>query len=132
MALIQISAPIDMHALSTWYGNVAAADASHIQIVNGSLVGTYSGSFSYDASGNVYGTLTGFSETMSGLPMFSVTGLNMSAYNAEQLIQSKQIPALLQAALAGNDQFTLQPGIHVVDGYGGYNTVRQLHVRARK
>jgi serralysin len=57
--------------------------------------------------------------------MFSITGLNMSAYNAEQLINSNQIPALLQQALAGNDQFTLQPGTHVVDGYGGYNTVSE-------
>ena len=35
--------------------------------------------------------------------------------------------ALVPAALAGNDQFYVEaPGTHIIDGYGGYNTVYEL------
>jgi Ca2+-binding RTX toxin-like protein len=123
MAQIQISGPVDMHSVDTWYGYIASYDASHIVIVNGSLQGIYTGSFTYDGTGQVYGTLTGFSQTYSGLPLVAATGLSVSANVAERLIQSDQIQAFLQTALSGNDQFTVSPGTHVVDGYGGNNTV---------
>jgi Ca2+-binding RTX toxin-like protein len=125
MANISILSPVDMHNVSTWFGAIAAADASHIAIVNGSFEETYTGSFTYDAGGNVYGTLTGLSETISGLLILSASGLSVSANYAAQLINSNQIPAFLQVALSGDDQFTLQPGTHIIDGYGGYNTVTE-------
>jgi Ca2+-binding RTX toxin-like protein len=125
MARIQISSPLDMHSVDTWDGYIASHDANNIVIVNGSLQGIYTGNFTYDGTGQVYGTLTGFSETYSGLSIVTASGLNVSANIAESLIQSDQIQAFLQTALAGDDQFALTPGSHVVDGYGGNNTVTE-------
>jgi Ca2+-binding RTX toxin-like protein len=125
MANISILSPVDMHNVSTWFGAVAAADAVQIEIVSGSFQETYTGNFTYDAGGNVYGSLTGLSETISGLPILSASGLNVCANYAAQLINSNQIPTFVQVALGGDDQFTLQPGTHVIDGYGGYNTVTE-------
>ncbi|MBV9249200.1 MAG: hypothetical protein JO227_08165, partial [Acetobacteraceae bacterium] len=125
MASIQISSSLDMHSFSTWYGNISSYDATHITVTNGPLQGIYTGTFGYDAYGNVYGTLTGFTETFSGLPAFSISGMNVSATYAEQLIASNQIQTLFQTALSGDDQFTVTSGTHVIDGYGGYNTVTE-------
>lgn len=125
MAVISITSSLDMHNVNTWYGYVGSYDAGHITIVNGSLQGTYFGAFSYDSAGNVYGTLTGVTESYSGTPIFAASGLNVSASYVEQWVETNQIQAFLQAALAGNDQFTVSAGTHVIDGYGGYNTLTE-------
>lgn len=111
MATVQISSSFNMHDASTWYGTITAADSTHIVIANGPLVGTYTGNFTYGPSGNVSGTLTGVSETFSGEPMFSATGLDVSASYAEQLIDSDQVQTLLQTALSGDDSFSSLQGL---------------------
>jgi hypothetical protein len=125
MASIQLSSSLDLHAVSTWFGTVTTENPAQIQVVNGPLAVTYFGSFSYDIRGNVSGTLTGLTETFSGLPQITFTGLSVAAATAAQLINSNQIQQLLQIALAGNDQFTVTPGTHVIDGYGGSNSVTE-------
>ena len=75
VATIQISSSLDMLTVSTWYGTITVADSTEIQIENGPLVGTYYGSFSYNAQDDVFGTLSGFTESYTGLPQISVTGL---------------------------------------------------------
>ena len=114
-----------MHAVTTTYGTVTTYNASRLVITAGSLQAIYTGSFTYDNSGNVYGTLTGFSTTITGVQIYTATGLNVSANVAEQLINSNQNQIFFQTALSGNDQFTLSAGTHVIDGYGGYNTVTE-------
>jgi Ca2+-binding RTX toxin-like protein len=112
-----------MHNVVTVFGNPVAHDASHIVIVAGAVETIYTGSFTYDSIGNVFGTLTGFTEIVSGLLVASATGLNVSENLAEHLIQTGQIQTFFQTALGGNDTLTLTPGTHTIDGYGGYNIV---------
>ncbi len=127
MATVQISGPLDLLNLAEWYGTTAAADSTHITIVNGPLVGTYIGSFTYDTQGNVYGTLKGINETLYGQPIFNISGLDLSAHYVQQLLQANSISALEETVLSGNDQFSiLTPGTHVIDGFGGYNTVSEV------
>jgi Ca2+-binding RTX toxin-like protein len=125
VANILVSSPLNMHNVTTSYGTVTSYDASELTITIGSLQVIYTGSFTYDGSGNVFGTLTGLEELLAGVPILTATGLNVSANLAEQLINSNQDQALFQTALAGNDQFTLQAGTHLIDGYGGYNTITE-------
>ena len=125
MASFVLSASYDMHQATTTYGMVSAADASHIEIDSGREAFTYYGNFTYDAFGNVYGTWTGYTDTLGGVVLAQGTGLNVSASLAQQYINNNQLQPLFQLGLSGNDQFTVQPGIHVIDGYGGYNTVME-------
>jgi Ca2+-binding RTX toxin-like protein len=125
VANILVSSQLNMHDVTTSYGTVTSHGTSELTITIGSLQAIYTGSFTYDGSGNVFGTLTGLEELLTGVPIFTATGLNVSANLAEQLIDSNQDQALFQTALAGNDQFTVQAGTHLIDGYGGYNTVTE-------
>jgi hypothetical protein len=129
MATIQVSSTLNMHTLTDWFGTFGIVNSAEIQIINGPLVGTYSGGFTYDNSGDVFGTLTGFTETLSGVLQLSVTGIGVSANTAEQLVQSNQLQSLFQIALSGNDNFIVAPGTHVIDGYGGVNTVTEPFAR---
>src|ERR1700677_2571702 len=105
MANIQIASSVNMLGAVTWEGAVTSYNASEITISNGTLQGVYTGNFTYDGTGNVNGTLTGYTQTIDGELLYSVTGLDMSAYTAEQLIESNQAQAFFQIALAGNDTF---------------------------
>jgi hypothetical protein len=125
MATVQISASLNLHSLSTWYGTVAVANSTEIEVVNNPLVGTYRGSFSYNAQGIVSGTLTSFTESLSGSPIISITNINIAAGTVQQLVESDQIGQLIETAFAGNDQFTVTPGTHVIDGYAGSNTLNE-------
>ena len=133
MATIQIFAPIDMHNANSFVGTLVAQDSNHIQFANhaliGPMVGTYYGNFSYDASGNVFGTLTGYTSTRSGVLQWSVSGLNFPMTIAIPLIDNNQLQQLFSEVLSGNDQFILSPdahgGLNVIDGYGGYNIVTE-------
>ncbi len=125
MATIQLNASENMHDAFVWYGSVLSYDSAHITIASGEYSESYYGSFSYDYLGNVYGTLTGVSETYSGSLLYSAYGLSVSANLAKYLIQSGQAQAFLQTALSGNDQFYVSAGSHIIDGYGGYNTLSE-------
>ena len=79
MTTVAVDAPLNMHTLNTWYGSLVVANASEIEISNGSLAGIYYGNFTYDASGNVQGTWTSYKEFFSGYVALTINGLNFSA-----------------------------------------------------
>ena len=134
MATIDIYGNIDMVDAAVWYGSVEAATASEIVITAGGNETVYYGSFGYnpaimiDGAEEVYGTLTGVTEYENYALQYVATGLNVPATQAETYIQSGNAPALLAAALDGNnDQFVIEaPGTHVIQGYGEYNAVTEL------
>jgi hypothetical protein len=66
----------------------------------------------------VYGTWTGYDSIIYGSTVLSITCLNVDATYAQQQIQSNNLQPLFQTALAGDDQFAMTPGSHVIDGYG--------------
>ena len=83
------------------------------------FTGIYTGYFSYPGDGHVYGTLTGYTFSIGGVPQATISGLDVDAHLAEDSIQSGQPATLFQAALAGNDQFYLSTGIYTLNGEGG-------------
>lgn len=124
MASAQIYSSINMLDASVWYGTVVAATASVIQIVGGRNQTNYYGNFSYDGTGRVYGTLTGTTEIENGKIVATTTGLSVDATFAQYYIQSNNLQPFFQAAAAGDDQFYINSiGTHIINGYGGYNTV---------
>jgi hypothetical protein len=111
---------------SVWYGTVLRSNSSEIVIFGGANETIYSGNFTYDSIGTIHGTLTGITEINNGAYAYVATSLNVDATFAQYYIQSDNLQPLFQAALAGNDQFIIEPtatGTHVIDGYGGYNIV---------
>jgi hypothetical protein len=123
MATVQLSSTANMHTVTTVFGTATFHDANRIVIDAGSNETVYTGNFTYDNLGNVFGTLNGVTIITSGTFAASATGLNVSANFAEQLIQTGQIQRFFQTAFAGDDTFSLLPGTHTIDGYGGYNIV---------
>jgi hypothetical protein len=131
MATVYFYKDINMHAATVWYGTVIEHDAGQIVISNGVDETIYTGNFSYDQYGYVYGTLTGMAEIENGAYAYVATGLNVNATVAEYYIQSGNAGAFLQTALVGNDQFVMATtGTHIIDGYAGYNTVYETGPRS--
>jgi hypothetical protein len=130
VAVVQFHISLDMHTPTPGFATLVAWDSSHIQLTNGPIFYTYYGNFTFgNVSGTTLtdfsGTLTGATRTTSGILDTSITGGSVPANTIFQLIQSGQGQAANQIVYAGNDQFTVQPGTHVIDGYGGYNTVTE-------
>jgi Domain of unknown function (DUF4214) len=131
MANVQVLATSgDMRTSSVVFGTAVSHDANRIDIVAGSVESIYTGSFSYPGTGEVFGTLTGLTTLGSGSTSYVATGLNMPAIDATHLIQAGQMQGFFQEALAGNDQFEVYSGTHVLDGYGGFNTVTETQAHA--
>lgn len=130
MATVQVSSSGNMYQLQVWYGTLISYDSSHVVIAAGGLEAIYTGNFTYSAAGEVYGTLTGYVSLFNGIQQYSLSGLNVSANDAMHLIDAGLVQELLQTALAGNDQFFVTAGTHVLDGYGGYNTITEMFAHA--
>jgi hypothetical protein len=126
MATVQVSSSGNIYQMQVWYGTLVSYDSNHIIIAAGGLEAIYTGNFSYSTTGEVYGTLTGYVSLFNGIQQYSLSGLNVSANDAMHLINAGLVQSLLQISLAGNDQFAVTSGTHVLDGYGGYNTVTEM------
>lgn len=107
-----------------FYGVATIASSTQIEIVAGSLKGDYFGQgFTYSSTGAVVGgTLTGYSAVYNGNASYSVTGLNLPAATAYQLIQSSNLLQLEALALSGDDILYGAGNSDVLVGYGGNNT----------
>ena len=127
MATVYLYTNLNMHNATVYYGTVLEATASEIAISNGVDQTIYLGNFTYDASGAVHGTLNTIYSYVNWNVAWIADGLNMNAsvaYEDIQVLGNAQ--AFLQAALAGDDQFYIgATGTHLIDGYGGYNTLTE-------
>ena len=86
---------VDMESAFGWNGYVSIADLNHIQVVNGSYVQDYYGSFvygyvngSYDLTG---GTVTSSSFSVNGTTIYSVYGSGLSAVTVKGYVLSYNI-----------------------------------------
>ncbi len=132
MATIYLYTNLNMHNASVYYGTVLEATASEIAISNGVDQTIYLGNFTYDASGAVHGTLNTIYSYVNSNVAWIADDLNMNAsvaYEDIQVLGNAQ--AFLQAALAGDDQFVIGAiGTHLIDGYGGNNSLTEIGPRS--
>lgn len=122
MARIWTSAALNMDYLSVRSGTVEVYNSRNIVISSGSLTGTYSGQFTYDNYGNVFGKLNSYTNAISGNLVFSVTGLDLNAYTVMNYVENSD-SALYRYALGGNDQFSLSNGSDRIRAYDGNDYV---------
>ncbi|MEQ9694052.1 calcium-binding protein [Shimia sp. SDUM112013] len=95
---------IDMLGESSfWYGTVQSYSGRQITIVAGALRAQYTGNFSYDVYGNVYGQVTGYRQWASGVLTHALTNGNLDAYSVMRYSERNDTDGLMRYVLTGND-----------------------------
>lgn len=126
MAEVKIGAgsAFDMTGSQALTGALTQATSSLIEIVAGPEVGDYTGQgFTYSGNALVGGTLTGYSLSLGGNPLATVSGIAVPAATAFQLITQNRLPDLYAAALSGNDTIQGSGAGDVLKGFGGNDTL---------
>lgn len=119
MANINLYTPTDITNSEIWYGAVIGYNATSITIAAGALRGVYSGNFSYDSWGYVYGQLSAYRLTYNGSVVATVTAINRDAYTYNQFLRDGDVDGLFSYVLSGRDTFTGSSGRDKLDGYAG-------------
>ena len=101
MASLISTVSINMMNPDVWYGYVSSYGSTHITLVDGNVMGTYYGSFSYDSYGNVYGTLTGFKTWVGGTLTLTVKGANVNAFDYYSAVQGGNGVLAVNIAFSG-------------------------------
>ena len=115
--------PIVMPDLRVWYGYVESSTSSSIVISDGINRAVYTGAFTYDAFGNVYGQLFSLSKYLYGNVEYTVTGLSVNAFDAFILIQSGNAISVANLFFAGNDLLAGSAGNDVMRSFSGSDTI---------
>lgn len=132
MATVNAYRPLDMVETSIWYGVVTSYNSNTIVISAGSYVATYTGSFSYDIWGNVYGQLSSYRLTINGSLAGSATGINRDAFTYNSYLNRGDAQGALDYVLsgadtlngsAGADRLLGLAGSDVINGGGGADTL---------
>lgn len=123
MAKLVATAAIDMINPDIWYGAVSSYGPTHITLVDGNVMGTYYGTFSYDLLGNVYGTLTGFQTWVGGALTLSVTGGNINAFDYYSAIQAGNGTLAVNLVFAAADSITGSNFADALIGLGGNDSI---------
>lgn len=103
-------------------GVLDSYSSTKIVIRAGSLVGTYSGSFSYDSYG-VYGQLQGYKVTYNGDTIINVTNINRDAYTSMEYIDSGNAQGFIRYVLSGRDELVGSSASDLMRGHAGWDTI---------
>ncbi len=122
LAIIDIRQPVNMLDLGFHYGAISSYDSRQITVTAGEMRTRYQGHFSYDDY-NVYGQLTGITQTRGGATVFSVTGLYLDAYEFAWMLDDEDAGGILSAVLAGADRISGSAGHDTLVGLAGNDTV---------
>ena len=91
---------VNMDTAQAWYGNVTAANSSHIQITYGGYVQNYYGSgFSYNDYTVVSGTVTYTNYYEFGSKIYEIVGGSYSAVTIASYIDSSNMTGLFSTFL---------------------------------
>ena len=131
MALVTAYKPINMSSLSVWFGTVDTATSTAIIITDYSTkIGIYIGSgITYQNNAvtggtlNAYGSYTYRYPDYLSDPVYTVTGLSLSAATVYSYVQSNRATQLSILALAGNDAFLGSTGADYLIAYAGNDTL---------
>lgn len=119
MAKLTLTQPIDMNQIASWNGIISIVNFSQIRVSDGYRTQDYFGTFNYSSNGELSsGTLTATNAYQNGL-YFSITGMNVNAIYAANLINSGDIPDALKVALSNDDQVYGSEGNDVIIDYAG-------------
>ena len=131
MALVTAYKPINMSSLSVWFGTVDTATSTAIIITDYlTKIGIYIGSgITYQNNAvtggtlNAYGSYTYRYPDYLSDPVYTVTGLSLSAATVYSYVQSNRATQLSILALAGNDAFLGSTGADYLIAYAGNDTL---------
>ena len=112
-----------MPDLRIWYGYVESYGPSSIVITDGVNRAVYTGAFTYDASGSVFGQLSSYSKYLYGSIEYTVSGMTVNAFDAFILIQSGNAVAVANLVFAGNDSLSGSGFNDVLRSFSGNDTV---------
>jgi len=122
MADVSFFIPTDMSNLTFSGFSLSSATSTQITLADGIYTDTIGGNFTFSGE-QVFGTVTDIEEytaSTPGLPPTldaQITGLNIDANAAANLIETDQVQALLQLTLGGNNVIT-GSGNDTLVGYG--------------
>jgi len=138
MATIAFFVPTDMTNLTFSGYSLTGLTNTQITLANGINTDTIDGNFTYSGD-QVFGTITGIEEHTGPTLDAQISGLNVDANVAENLILNNQVQALLQlgagsgtnvitgstgsdtlVGIGGNDVFVLTGSFNVVEGGSGF------------
>ena len=133
MATVTAFMPLSIPNLEIWDGDILSATSTQIVESDGFRQAIYTGSFTYDAFGNPFGTLTRFEELRGGNPFYTVTGLSADANEIYVAVETQSDPEAVAALLlanddvvngsSGNDHLLGFAGNDSMNGGGGNNTL---------
>lgn len=127
MANVTLNTSFNFLAAQDWAWQANAATASFLSISDGTHTQTFNGSFTYDNAGNVSGTVNSTSYSVSGVLVYTVTGLTAGHNSAGVLQQHAEVAGDTQETyayvLGGNDAILGSTGNDTILGYAGNDTI---------
>ncbi|MGI3212857.1 calcium-binding protein [Roseovarius tibetensis] len=133
MAIATLYQPIRIPLEENWFGFVSEASANRILITDINRTAEYTGNFTYGFYGDVFGTVTGLSETRNGAPYYSITDLSVDANELYYAVQVAADPELVERILFagadtfygsdGDDELRVFAGDNFLFGMGGDDTL---------
>lgn len=119
MANVNLYAAIDMEKTEIWYGAVTSYNRSTIVLQAGAITATYSGNFTYDSWGYVYGQVNSYQVTYNRVLQASVTGIGRDAYTYNAYLMDGDAQGALRYVLSGQDIMNGSAGADRLYGYSG-------------
>lgn len=124
MAIVTITAALNMETADFWNGDLVSATSTEIVIVDGLRKSVITGEgFKYSPVGIIAGTIHEFEQTFDGSSEYEFTGLNTSAKAAFDLYKKDDPQGLLALALNGDDTITGSVYDDVLHGFDGKDKV---------
>lgn len=124
MATVQAFRALNMENVQVWYGALQSFNSSSITIKAGARSGTYEGNFTYDAWGNVFGQLKGFTESFGGQTTVEVTGIRASAYRVFNYVSEDNAGAAYEYCLRFSDRISGSVQSDKLLGFNGNDIIK--------
>jgi Ca2+-binding RTX toxin-like protein/methionine-rich copper-binding protein CopC len=124
MAVVTLSSSFSFASDQDWDWEVTAYSASSLTITSGIYKQVFTGSFTYNASGDVSGTASGTTFYTNDAVVYSVTGLSSSASKLQTFADTYGDTQDTYAyVLVGNDTITGSSGADNLRGYAGTDVI---------
>ena len=119
MALVEARRPLNMLDTEVLDGALTEASATTIEITSGAKVGRYTGDFTYDNFGNIFGQIRGYETLENGTLTGSVSGFSVDAQKFLGLLSAEDVDGIYELILARGDRFEGSSGRDQLLGFNG-------------